>query len=268
MAGEQRVAVAGLGSVGGKVAAALDAGLPGLVLAAVSARSLDRARAAGYRSRPAVLPLDGLAAHADVVVECLPPALFAVVARPILEKGGILVAASAGALLAHEELIDLARRRGGRIVLPSGAIAGLDGLLAAAEAGLEEVRLLTRKPPAGFGEAVEVEGRRVATASIAEPLRLFSGSAREAIARFPVNVNVAATLSLAGLGPDRTRVEVWADPAATRNRHEITVRSAASVFTAEVTNLPDPANPKSSAITGHAIVAALRRLSATLVVGT
>ena len=270
MAADWRIAVAGLGSVGGKVAAALDTGLPGFTLTAVSARDLGRAseRVAGFRSAPAVVPLDEIAEQAEIVVECLPPDVFEAVARPILDKGGTLVAASAGALLRHHDLIDLARRRGGRIVVPSGAIAGLDGLRAGVEAGLEDVLLVTRKPPASFGDTVSVDGESLATASIREPVRLFAGSARDAVVRFPVNVNVAAALSLAGLGPDRTRVEVWADPGLDRNRHEISVRSATSAFTATVVNLPDPDNPRSSGITGHSIVAALRRMTDPLVVGS
>ena len=264
------VAVAGLGPVGFKVAAALDRGIDGLVLAAVSAADRDRAagRVERFQRPPPVLPADALAEAADVVVECLPPAVFFQVARPAISRGRVLVVASAGALIATDGLAADAAQTGARIIVPSGAIAGLDGLRAASEAGLEEVRLTTRKPPRSFGAEVTVGGRNVATQGIAEPLLLFSGSAREAIRRFPVNVNVAAAVSLAGLGPDRTEVEVWADPAARRNEHRLDILSSASEFTATSVNLPDPDNPKTSAITGHAMVAALRRLVAPLVVGT
>lgn len=270
MAGQLRVAVAGLGAIGFKVAATLARGVPGLTLSAVSASDLDRAarRVAVFQAPLAVIPVEALASQADVVVECLPPAIFGKVAAPVLEQGGTLVAASAGALLDHDHLIDLARRTGGRIVLVSGAIVGLDGLRAAAEAGLEEVRLVTRKPPSSFGETIEIEGRRIGTATITHPLCLFKGSARQAIRLFPVNVNVAAALSLAGLGADETVVELWADPDADRNRHQISVRSTSNAFTAEVVNLPDPNNPKSSSITAHSIIAALRRLVDPMTVGS
>jgi len=266
-----RVAVAGLGAIGSRVAAALDRGIEGLILSAVAVRDREaaQARIARLRARPPVVPLARLADDADVVVECLPPAAFLEAARPILERGGVLVPASVGALLAHEaECRRLAARTGARIVVPSGAIVGLDGLRAAAEAGLEEVRMVTRKPPASFGPEVRIEDRAVATREIKEPVRLFAGSARDAIRLLPVNVNVAAAVSLAGLGADRTTVEVWADPAVDRNHHEVHVRSAVGVFSVAVDNLPDPENPKTSAVTAYSIVAALRRLVEPLAVGS
>jgi aspartate dehydrogenase len=264
-----RVAVAGLGAVGFKVATALDRGIPGLQLVAVSAADEERAtaRMAGFRHPPEVVPVGRLAATAEIVVECLPPSLFPDVAGPVLARGGTLVAASVGALISHEDLVTEAERAGGRIIVPSGAVVGLDGLRACAEAGLDEVRLVTRKPPTSFGSEVFHDGI-VATGSTHEPLLLFSGSARDAIRLFPINVNVAAAVSLAGVGADRTVVEVWADPTVSRNHHRLEVRGAASEFAASVVNLPDPDNPKSSAITGYSIVAALRRLTSPLVVGS
>lgn len=271
MSGPLRVAVAGLGSVGLKVATALDRGLNGLALAAVSVRdpATARPRIEQLRGTPRVVPLERLADDVDVVVECLPPALFLAAARPILEQGGVLVPASAGALLEHEaECRAIARRTGARILVPSGAIIGLDGLRAAAEAGLAEVSMITRKPPASFGDEVRVDGQIRRTAELREPVRLFAGSAREAIRLLPVNVNVAAAVSLAGLGADRTRVEVWADPGVDRNRHQLHVRSAVSEFTAAAVNLPDPENPKTSAVTAYSIIGALRRLVEPLAVGS
>ena len=265
-----KVAIGGLGAVGWVVARALDGAEAGVRLVAVSAAEADRAKArvASFRHPPEVLPLKELAAAADVVVECLPAQCFDHVARPVVATGGILVTASAGALMERNALIAEAARAGARIFVPSGAILGLDGLRAAREAGLKEVRLTTRKPPRSFGPLVPHLGRSVPADSIAEPLLLFSGSARQAIRLFPANVNVAAAVSLAGVGPDDTQVEVWADPRVARNTHRIEVRSTANEFTIETSNLPDPDNPRSSTITGHSIVALLRRLTEPLVIGT
>lgn len=268
---QHSVAVAGLGSVGMRVARALDAGIPGLRLTAVSAHGIDRARqrTSDFAHPPKVVELEALVGEADIVVECLPPAEFRSIAEPVLAGGGTLVAASVGALMANDDLAALAARAGGRIIIPSGALAGLDALAAAAEAGLQEVHLLTRKPPAGFGPEVEADGGiRKATGDIATPVRLFAGTAREAVRRFPKNVNVAATVSLAGLGPDRTTVEIWADPAVASNQHQLSVRSAAGTVSVTAVNLPDPDNPKSSAVTGYSIVAALRRLTAHMAIGS
>lgn len=255
----RKVAVAGLGAVGLKVAAALARGMDGLALVAVSAADPVRARArmAGFARMPSVEPLERLPEMADIVVECLPPSLFRALAEPTLAAGRTLVAASAGALIANADLLDRAKAGQGRILLPSGALAGLDGLHAAVEAGLEAVTLVTRKPPTSLGGAAAGAAHC-----------LFAGTAREAIARFPVNVNVAATVALAGLGPDLTRVEVWSDPALERNEHHLSVTSRAGSFTLVARNWPDPDNPKSSAITGFSLIAALRRLTLPVTIGT
>ncbi|QTL04117.1 DUF108 domain-containing protein [Aquabacter sp. L1I39] len=255
----RKVAVAGLGAVGLKVAAALARGMDGLALVAVSAADPVRARArmAGFARMPSVEPLERLPEMADIVVECLPPSLFRALAEPTLAAGRTLVAASAGALIANADLLDRAKAGQGRILLPSGALAGLDGLHAAVEAGLEAVTLVTRKPPTSLGGDAPLEAHC-----------LFAGTAREAIARFPVNVNVAATVALAGLGPDLTRVEVWSDPALERNEHHLSVTSRAGSFTLVARNWPDPDNPKSSAITGFSLIAALRRLTLPVTIGT
>lgn len=255
------VGVAGLGSVGLRVAQALDKGLPGLRLACVAASTPDRAarRVAGFRSKPVAVSLEGLPQRARIVVECLPPDLFPALAGPVLAAGGTLVVASVGGLLSHPEIRENPGSRGGRIVVPSGAVAGLDALAAAREAGLHSVRLVTRKPPSAFGEGF---------ADHADAHCIFSGTATEAVARFPRNINVAATVSLAGLGPEATLVEIWADPTVSQNTHELFIRSEVGEVHVRSVNLPDPENPKSSAVTGHSIVAALRRMTDPLCLGT
>lgn len=266
------VAVAGLGSVGLGVALSLDRGIvDGLRLTAVSARHLDGSdqRLSSFSGRVSAEAAEQLGEHADIVVECLPPDLFPLVAAPVLRKpNGILVVASVGALLVHDDLIAEARRSGARIIVPSGAIAGLDGLRAAAQAGIDRVSLSSRKPPTSFGAAIEVDGKRRASKDVKDAVLLFRGSAREAVSAFPKNINVAATISLAGIGADRTEVEIWADPAVSENTHELRIWSQAGSVFATSANLPDPANPKSSIVTGYSILAALRRLTEPLTIGS
>lgn len=264
--GPRRVAVAGLGAIGMRVAAALDFGIPGLRLAAVAVRCPERSapRLARLAGRPRLTRLEDLAVEAEVIVECLPPGAFRDVAAPALGAGRTLIAASAGALLEAEDLIALARESGARILIPSGALSGIDGLRAGAEAGLQAVTLVTRKPPAAFGSALPPSVADKAGAATC----LFRGSARQAVRAFPKNINVAATVSLAGLGPDATEVELWADPAIAENRHELRLRAASGEITTTTVNLPDPDNPGSSILTAHSIVALLRRLVAPLSVGS
>ena len=110
--------------------------------------------------------------------------------------------------------------------------------------------------------------RGLSVEGLTEPLQVFAGSAREAIAGFPANVNVAVALSLAGIGPDRTKVEVWADPGVTRNTHTVSVRSDSSDLTMTIENIPDVDNPRTGRITALSVLAALRRLTSPLVVGS
>ena len=266
-----RVAVAGLGAIGFEVARAIDAGaLPGIELAAAAARDLDRARerCAGFRAPPDVRPAGDLPELADVVVECAPAAAFPDVARPALEAGRTLVCVSVGALLDHPGCVDLAAERGGRILVPSGAIPGLDAVQAAALGEVEEVRMVTRKPPAGLDGAPWLLDRGVDVRAFREPTRVFEGSAREAARRFPANVNVAAALGLAGVGPDRTRVEVWVDPSITRNVHEISVEAEAARLRLRIENAPSRSNPRTGRIVAPSVLATLRKLTSPLVVGT
>jgi aspartate dehydrogenase len=266
-----KLGIAGLGAIGLSVARAVDAGrVPGIGLAAVSARDHAKARSGmdGFRSAPPLVSLADLAEAADVVVECLPASQFAAVARPAVERGRIFMPLSVGALIGHMELVERARTTGARIVVPTGALLGLDAVRAAAEGRIASVRIVTRKPPAGLAGAPLLVERGIAVEGLAEPLKVFEGSAREAIAGFPANVNVAVALSLAGIGPDATRAEIWADPGVTRNTHTIVVKSDSADLTMTIENIPSEENPRTGKITALSVLAALRRLTAPLVVGS
>ena len=222
-----RVAVAGLGAIGLKVAEALDRGIPGCVLAAVSANDLSKAaRRLSHLGRAVpVVTLGELEPLADIVVECAPSKLLPAIAEPFLAAGKTVIVLSAGAILSHEHLIGLARRHGGQIVVPSGALLGLDAVTAAAEGEIRSVRMVTRKPVRGLAGAPYLAEHNIRIEDITTPLRVFAGTAREAAIGFPANLNVAVALSLAGIGADRTTLEIWADPSLTRNTHRIEVNS-------------------------------------------
>jgi aspartate dehydrogenase len=264
------VAVAGLGAIGWPVVERLDRGLEGLRLTAVSAR--DRARAetrlAALGAPVPVLAPGELAAVADVVVEALPAAVFRDIAVPTLEAGRTFMTLSVGALLAHGDLIDLARRHGARIHVPTGALLGLDAVRAAAHGTIHSVTMRTRKPPLGLAGAPHLEAHGVDLAAITEPTRVFAGSAREAAKGFPANVNVAAALALAGIGPDRTTIEIWADPTVTRNTHTIEVDADSTRFSMTIEGVPSEANPRTGKLTPLSVLAALEGLVAPLHVGT
>ena len=262
------VGLAGLGGVGEAVAKALIAGIPGLRLGAVAVRDTARARALLPGFEGSFVAPEELGETCDVVVEGLPPALFRTVAVPALEHGRIFVPLSVGQLLIHWDLVALAEAHGARIMPPTGALIGLDAVRAAAEGDIESVSMVTRKPPAGLAGAPFVVENGIVLDGLTAPLRLYAGSVRDGVAGFPANLNVAAALSLAGIGPDLTRLEVWADPGVTRNTHTITVEADSARFTMTIENVPTAANPRTGKITALSTIAALRGLTSTLRVGT
>jgi aspartate dehydrogenase len=264
-----RIAIAGLGPIGKKVAEALDQGIDGLALAAVSAQNPEKHHnwLGSLKTSPAVLPIEGLCDVADIVIECAPAKLLRSIVAPFVEKGKTAIVLSVGALLENEDLIDLARQNGGQIVVPTGALIGLDAVTAAAVGEIHSVRMVTRKPVQGLAGAPFLLENNIDIETIKEPLKIFDGSAREAAKGFPANLNVAVALSLAGIGPDRTRLEIWADPALTRNVHRVEVDSDSARFSMSIENIPSD-NPKTGRITALSVIALLRKQRAALRVGT
>jgi aspartate dehydrogenase len=266
---ETRVAIAGLGTIGRAVARRLAAGMPGLVLACAAVR--DAAKAKAWLDEEKItcplVELDEFPRYADLALECAPADTLEKICTPMLMAGKRVMVLSAGALLPRPHLIELARQHGGQIIVPTGALLGLDAVAAAAEGTIQSVRMTTRKPPRGLAGAAYLVKHGISVDGLNEAKRVFAGTAREAAAGFPENVNVAAALSLAGIGPDRTTIEIWADPAVTRNCHSIEVDSDSARFSLSIENIPSE-NPKTGRITALSAIAALRKLNAPLRVGT
>jgi aspartate dehydrogenase len=264
------VAIGGLGAIGLTLARALDAGVEGLRLVAVSARDRQKAAAnlAGFKAPPAIVGLSELAAEAEIVVEAAPAAVFEQIVGPAVARGRIAVVSSVGALLPRMHLVEQAKAAGGRIIVPTGALLGLDAVRAAAEGAVESVTLVTRKPPRGLAGAPHLEQHGIDVLAVTEPTRIFAGSAREGAKGFPANVNVAAALALAGIGPDRTRLEIWADPTVTRNTHTVKVEADTVRLTMTIENVPSAENPRTGRITPLSLLACLRGLVSTLKVGS
>jgi aspartate dehydrogenase len=264
-----RVAIAGLGAVGRVLVSRLAEGLPGIELSAVSSRDLVRAqhtmRELGVTV--AVKDVEELEPLADLVVECAPAHLLPSIAEPFLRAGKEVVVLSAGALLEHEHVVDLAKFHGGRISVPTGALLGLDAIAAAQEVGITSLHLTTRKPPAGLVGAPGLEETGIDLDGLTEPRLVFSGTAREVVRGFPANLNVAVALSLAGPGPDHTDVEVWADPGVTRNTHTIVMTSDVADLSMTIENVPSE-NPRTGRITPWSVISLLRKRTATLSIGS
>lgn len=268
--GPLRVAIVGLGAIGTALVEKLRGGaVPGIDLVAVSSRDVAKAERylAGIDGGIRVVSLSELPNVADMAIECAPAAILDQIARPMLEAGKKVMVLSVGALLGHPHLMELASRHGGQIIVPTGALLGLDAVAAAAEGIIYSVRMKTIKPVKGLLGAPYLAEHRIDISGIAKPTKVFEGTAREAARGFPANLNVAVALSLAGIGPDRTVLEIWADPDIDRNTHMISVDADSASFEMTIRNIPSD-NPKTGRITPLSALAALRKLGAPLRVGS
>lgn len=270
-----RLGLIGCGSIGGAVVKAVAAGcLPGLQLAGIAdpvgmeaaARVAAAVNCPFFDGVPCLLDV-----QPDLVLEAASADAVRSFAVDIFESGADLMIVSVGALADAEffgRLIELAKRTNRRLHIPSGAIGGLDIVKAAVFGGLEECRLTTTKPPGTLSGAPYVRQRGIDLESIRQPTVIFEGTASQAVRYFPQNLNVAAAISLAGLGLERTTVRIVADPAATRNVHEVFIRGNFGEATIRLVNQPSPDNPKSSRLASLSVIATLHRVSQQFQIGT
>ena len=265
-----KVGIAGLGVIGAKVAQRLTEGIEGMSLEAVASGGREKAEQTLARigaAAPVVTPAE-LAARCDVIVECAPTAAFLEIAIPALQAGRVLITVSAAALLEHMEVVDLARAHGGRVIVATGALLGFDAVRATAKGEIRSVTMVTRKPPKSLRGAPHLARIGVDVDTLTEPTLLFDGSARDGARGFPANVNVAAALALAGAGPDRTRLQIWADPRLERNTHTIVVDADSARLEMTIANVPSDEKPGTGRITALSMIAALEGLASPLKIGS
>ncbi len=265
------IGIAGCGAIGRKVATELDAGaVSGARLAALTSRDLDKARAfaSTLQTPPPVVSLNDMAPMIDLVVEAAPAGALHEIATATLSAGKDLMVLSCGALLDRADLFDLAERTGATIFVPSGAIAGLDGVASAAAGQVDSITMVTRKPPEGLRGAPGIEASGVNLDTVDEPTLVFDGPVIEACRLFPANVNVSAALSLAGIGPHGTSISIYADPTVSRNTHEILAEGEFGRLTIKIENVPSASNPKTGVLTALSALATLRRITSHVQIGT
>jgi aspartate dehydrogenase len=256
-----KVGIVGMGVIGRRVADAVSRGIPGTTLVGVTVRQ--PATAAGY---PA-LALDELIERADLIVEAATQAALREFGPAVLSAGKHLMVLSVGALVGVlDGWAALAEKHGARILVPSGAIAGLDGVKSAREGQITAVTMETRKPPRGLAGAPYIEERHIDLDRITTETLIFEGPATEAVRAFPANVNVVAALSLAGIGPSLTRIKLYAVPGQARNQHRITVEGEFGTLRIEVENVPSE-NPRTGRLSYLSAIAMLREMGAAVQVG-
>jgi aspartate dehydrogenase len=270
-----RLGLIGCGSIGSAVVKAITGGcLPGLELVGIAdlagiEAAVELATTVGcpfFADVPSLLNV-----KPDLVLEAASADAVRSFAADVFECGADLMIVSVGALADPEffgRLIEQAKQEGRRLYVPSGAIGGLDIIKAAVSGGLEECRLTTTKSPRALNGAPYVREQGIDLDKIREATVIFEGNAGQAVRSFPQNVNVAATISLAGLGLDRTTVRIIADPAATRNVHEVFVRGKFGEATIRLVNQPSLDNPKSSYLASLSVIATLQCVSQQFQLGT
>jgi aspartate dehydrogenase len=262
-----RVALIGCGAIGSSMLELLrsDAGLR-IVAIVVPASGSEAAREVARRFAPEAVVQDSVPAEGvDLVVEAAGHAAIEEHVLAALARGTPCLVASVGALSAAglPERLEAAARAGGtQVQLIAGAIGAIDALAAAGTGGLDTVRYTGRKPPGAWKGTPAEQGRDLE--ALTQATVIFEGSAREASTLYPKNANVAATVSLAGLGLDRTQVRLVADPAVTDNVHTVEAQGAFGQFELTMRNKPLAANPKTSALTVYSAVRALRNRAAPL----
>jgi len=270
-----RIALLGAGTIARLILHHLERGeLPGIEVIGVAGRSLasEGAGLARQRGLPFVVDRTALLAlRPEVVVEAASHEAVSEYLVPLLEAGVSVVVLSAGALAddgLRASALAAAERHAARLFVPSGGIGGLDALKAACIAGVHEVSIRIAKPPKAWRGIPYVQRSGVDIERLDGPRTLFAGSAREGVPHFPQNVNIAAVLSLAGIGLERTRLEVVADPGLTHNTHTIRVSGNSGRFTVVLENVPSPDNPKTAWLACYSALAVLRDLASRARFGT
>jgi len=212
-----------------------------------------------------------IAARAEIVIEAASHEAVREHAEELLSKGIAVIVLSGGALCDDElraRLERAAERHRARLYVPSGGIGGLDALKAACAAGVDEVSIAVTKPPAAWKGIPYVERMKIDLDRLPGPVTLFEGTAREGVPHFPANVNIAAVLSLAGVGFDRTRLKVVADPALRFNTHFITIKGRTGTIELRFESVPSPDNPKTAMLACYSALAAYRQFDSPVRYGT
>lgn len=221
------------------------------------------------KPRPQILSVDELVKHCDLIIEAASKHAVYEITKKALSRGKDVMVMSIGGILGKEkEIFELARTHRCCLYLPSGGVVGIDGLKAARIGKIYRVTLTTRKPPHGFEDAPYVLKHKINLKRLKEEKVLFEGNAAAAVKGFPKNINVSATLSLAGLGAKRTKVRIIACPHMLVNVHEVYVQGDSGSFYTRCENFPSEQNPKTSRLAILSAVATLERILKNVKIGT
>ena len=263
-----KIGIVGYGAIGSSLAKAIrssfskDAGLAAIY-------DIDKNKPGLANNKLSVSTLAQLIKKSDLVIECASVGSSWNIARAALAKGRSIIIMSVGGVIRHyQQLRSLAGKHKAKVYIPSGAISGIDALKAAGIGRIKKVMLTTRKNPLSFKGVKFVQAKGIKLDKIKKDTILFFGPASEAVKYFPQNINVAAVLSLSGIGPHKTLIKIVASPSVHKNIHEIQIHSeAADIFT-RTENILHPHNPKTSYLAVLAAVATLKQIIEPVKIGT
>lgn len=258
-----RIGIIGCGSIGTEIAKAIENGTISATLEAVA--ETDRAKAEAISEVGGggvnILNVPELVSAVDFVVEAASPGAFPEIMKDVIKGKKPVLIMSVGGLLRFGDILETLVKENIKVYLPSGAIAGLDAILAGGIAGIESIEITTRKPPKGLKGAPYLEKNGINLEGLTEEKVIFSGNVYEAIEGFPANINVSAVLSLAGIGPEKTRVTIVADPATKTNTHEIKASGKFGKILTRTENIPSPSNPKTSYLASLSAISLLKKIT-------
>lgn len=259
----KRIGIIGCGAIGSQIAEYIYNNLSDKSrIAAVSDIDFQKAEKLSSRikPKPLILAIDELINKSDLIVE----AASAEISGEIAEKADSLkkdvLIMSTGGLLKKELLIKKINSGHSCVYIPSGAICGLDGLKSAMTGAVKSVTITTRKPLRGLAGSPYLKEKNIDIEKIDKEMLIYSGTARDAIRCFPQNINVAVTLSICGIGADRTNVRIFTSPEYTKNTHEIEVEGEFGRFWTKTENVPSKANPKTSELAIFSAIAKLKEI--------
>ncbi|MGH7846559.1 MAG: aspartate dehydrogenase [Candidatus Binatia bacterium] len=263
------IGIVGCGAICRALLKASEEGVLRVPCIGVTSRTEPSARAflSALQNPPPYLSRQEVIQKADLIVEAAGRAVFPDLAREVFSAGRDLMVISVGALLEYPEIIAQARATGCRLYVPSGAIAGLDGIKSACVGKIVRVTMTTRKPPKGLEGAPYLVERGISLSGLTEEREVFCGAAREACRGFPSNVNVSAAVSLAGIGPDRTTIRILAVPGLQRNCHDIEVEGEFGYLKIHIENIPTE-NPRTGRLTALSIIRSVQDAADSVRIGT
>lgn len=267
-----KIGLIGCGTIGTEIAQAIDTKFKHKAsLSVVFDIDDKKAEALQKRlnSKPTILSIDALIKKSDLIIEAASAKVSGLIAKKaILAKKDIIIMSTGGIIKKYTAIFNLAKKNNCKVYLPSGAICGLDGVKAALLGKIKKVELITRKPAGALAGAPFVTKNNIDLNKINTETVIFEGNAEEAIEGFPANINVACTLSMAGIGPKKTKVKIIASPLSTKNIHEVVLEGGFGRIVAKTENVPSPDNPKTSYLAVLSAIATLRQILEPIKIGT